>query len=205
MQDSAKASDQIKKTTQKVYVHPYENAHRPIVQGVVKTLEVERDFVGPEQVSPHYENFGLARRYALFFWAGFLTLRIIADHEDIFIWAKGSVGAWTFLFSYLYFFVEGKKSFMMPILTRFYRKIANMEMSNLQTFYNENAEARVRNMMAAAKSQIEYKMVHNEYMGIRNNTLLNFLINEQVTLKNHIHERALSILKQAEYIEQINQ
>lgn len=48
-----------------------------------------------------------------------------------------------------------------------------MEMSNLDTYYNENAEARTRNLMSIAKSQIEYKMVHNEYLGIRNNTLLN--------------------------------
>ncbi len=113
MQDSNKSADQIKKTTQKVYVHPYENAHRPIVPGVVKTLEVERDLIGPEQVSPHYENFGMARKYALLFWGGFITLRIISGSEDFFLYAKSSLGAWLFIFSYLYFFVEGKKSFMM--------------------------------------------------------------------------------------------
>jgi hypothetical protein len=31
------------------------------------------------------------------------------------------------------------------------------------------------------------------------------MINEQVSLKNHIHERAEAILKQAEQIEQMNQ
>lgn len=31
------------------------------------------------------------------------------------------------------------------------------------------------------------------------------MINEQVALKNHIHERAEAILKQAEQIEQMNQ
>jgi hypothetical protein len=31
------------------------------------------------------------------------------------------------------------------------------------------------------------------------------MINEQVSLKNHIHERAEAILKQAEQIEQLNQ
>ena len=46
-------------------------------------------------------------------------------------------------------------------------------MTNLDDYYNENVEARVRNLMSIAKSQIEYKMVHNEYVGIRNNTLLN--------------------------------
>jgi hypothetical protein len=31
------------------------------------------------------------------------------------------------------------------------------------------------------------------------------MINEQISLKNHIHERAEAILKQAEQIEQVNQ
>ena len=38
MQDASKSGDQIKKTTQKVYVHPYENSHRPIVPGSLRTI-----------------------------------------------------------------------------------------------------------------------------------------------------------------------
>lgn len=59
--------------------------------------------------------------------------------------------------------------------------------------------------MSVAKAQIDYKAVHNEYLSIRNNSLLTFLINEQVALKNHLYERATSILKQAEAIESMNQ
>lgn len=55
----------------------------------------------------------MARKYALLFWGGFITLRIISGSEDFFLYAKSSLGAWLFIFSYLYFFVEGKKSFMM--------------------------------------------------------------------------------------------
>jgi hypothetical protein len=58
--------------------------------------------------------------------------------------------------------------------------------------------------MSAAKEQIEYKSVHGDYLPIRNNCLLNFLISEQVALKNHIHARAESLLKEAESIESIN-
>ena len=56
-------------------------------------------------------------------------------------------------------------------------------MDNLQTYYNENIEARVRNLMTIAKSQLEYKMVHSEYQGIRNNTLLNVSI--AISLVSH--------------------
>jgi hypothetical protein len=113
MNDAAKSGDQIKKTTQKVYVHPYENEHRPIVQGVMKTLEVERDLMGAEPVSPHYENFGFARKHGLFFCAGYIILRFMADTEDIYLFARSSLFSWSFIFGYLYFFVEGKKSFFM--------------------------------------------------------------------------------------------
>lgn len=85
----------------------------------------------------------------------------------------------------------------MPILNRFYRKIVMMEFKNLESYYAENVEIKVRSLMAVAKSQIDYKTVHNEYLTIRNNALLSFMINEQIALKNHLYERANNILKQA--------
>ena len=88
MDDVSKSGDQIKKSTQRVYVHPYENSHRPIVPGVAKTLEVERDLMGAEQVSPHYENFSMARKHLLLFWGGFITLRLLADSPDFYIWCQ---------------------------------------------------------------------------------------------------------------------
>lgn len=89
------------------------------------------------------------------------------------MFAQSSTQAWVFLFSYLYFYTEGKKYFLMPMLTRFYTKISIMELNNLETYYQENVEARCRNLMALAKSQIEYKSVHNDYISVRNNSLLN--------------------------------
>ena len=46
-------------------------------------------------------------------------------------------------------------------------------MENLENYYAENVEVKVRNLMNMAKSQIEFKLVHNDYVAIRNNTLLN--------------------------------
>ena len=131
---------------------------------------------GPEQVSAHYEHFSFARRHALTFWAGFFLLRFVGSTEDIFMFAQSSTQAWLFLFSYLYFYTEGKKYFLMPMLTRFYSKISIMELINLETYYQENVEARCRNLMALAKSQIEYKSVHNDYISVRNNSLLSVII-----------------------------
>lgn len=60
----------------------------------------------------------------------------------------------------------------MPFLTRFYRRILNLELTNVESYWAENTEARIRNLMSTAKEQIEYKSVHTDYMSIRNNALL---------------------------------
>lgn len=82
------------------------------------------------------------------------------------------------------------------------------EVCNLETYYHENIENRVRSLMAVAKSQLDYKTVHNDYKAVRNDSITNvlpsltqFLINEQMVLQNHINNRALNILKQAEAFE----
>lgn len=117
----------------------------------------------------------MARKDALTFWAGYFVMAFVAFTPDFQYFAQASLGAWIFAFSYLYFWTEGKKAVAMPILNRFYRKITQMEMANLETYYAENVEVRVRNLMAVAKSQIDYKALHNDYLTVRNNTILNVL------------------------------
>ena len=170
---TASAKVQVQRSTQKPYVHPFHDEHHPVNTSTMKWLETMNEVSGPEQVSAHYEHFSFARRHALTFWAGFFLLRFIGNTEDIFMFAKSSTQAWVFLFSYLYFYTEGKKYFLMPMLNRFYSKISIMELTNLETYYSENVETRCRNLMALAKSQIEYKSVHNDYLSVRNNSLLN--------------------------------
>lgn len=68
----------------------------------------------------------MARRDALIFWGGYFIMRFMADTPDISQFASASLGAWFFTWSYLYFWTEGKKSYAMPILGRFYKKISTM-------------------------------------------------------------------------------
>jgi hypothetical protein len=51
-----------------------------------------------------------------------------------------------------------------------------MEMRNLETYYAENIEARIRELMNTAKAQIDYKELHNEYLSVRNNTILHVIL-----------------------------
>ena len=59
---TARLSDSIKRSTQKAYVHPYDDMHHRPYYSAMQSLQAGMDFMGAEQVSPHYENFGLARQ-----------------------------------------------------------------------------------------------------------------------------------------------
>lgn len=173
---SAGAGEQLKRSTQRAYVHPYNDPHKRVISGVAETLKAESELRGAEPVSPHYEHFSFARRQALIFLGGLGVLRFIASTEDFFMFAQSATWAWTFYFAYSYFWLEGKKYFLLPFLTRFYRKLLNLELTNVETYWAENTEVRIRNLMSTAKEQIEYKSVHGDYLSIRNNTLLNVLL-----------------------------
>lgn len=170
---SAQQGEQLKRSTQRAYVHPYNDPHKRVISGVAETLKAESDLRGAEPVSPHYEHFSFARRHALIFLGGLGVLRFIAATEDFFMFAQSATWAWTFYYAYSYFWLEGKKYFLLPFLTRFYRKLLNHELTNVETYWAENTEIRVRNLMSTAKEQIEYKAVHGDYLSVRNNTLLN--------------------------------
>lgn len=137
------------------------------------TSKVNSELRGAEQVSAHYEHFSMARRQALIFVGGLIALRFIASTDDFFMFGQSGTYAWVFYFAYNYFWLEGKKYFIMPFLSRFYRKLLSMEVTNVETYWAENTEARVRNLMSTAREQIEYKSVHADYLSIRNNALLN--------------------------------
>lgn len=52
--------------------------------------------------------------------------------------------------------------------------------------------------MKIARGQLDFQKLHNEYTSMRNNSILNFLINEQINLKNHLNSRAQTVLRAAE-------
>ena len=129
--DAAEQAETIKKSTQRAYVHPLHESFKPVFLGVANTARTESELRGPEQVSPHYEHFSMARRHALIFLGGLIAMRFIASTEDFFMFGQTGTYAWTFYYAYSYFWVEGKKYFLMPFLHRFYRKLLSMEVANV--------------------------------------------------------------------------
>jgi hypothetical protein len=114
----------------------------------------------------------MARKDAITFWAGCGIFYFISTFPDLHIWAGSVYTAWLSIFAFLYFWLEAKNSMLMPLLLRFYNKIAAMEIENLEIYYTENIEARIRELMSTAKAQIDFRTLHNEYLSVRNNTIL---------------------------------
>lgn len=173
MAGASAQAESLKKSTARAYVHPYHETYKQAYPSAFEGIRVDSDLRGAEQVSPHYEHFSFARRQALLFVGGLAALRFMATTEDLWMFAQSATWAWTFYFAYSYYWIEGKKFFVFPLLYRFYRKILGNEMQNVETYWAENTEARVRNLMATAKEQIDFKAVHEEYLSVRNNCLLN--------------------------------
>ena len=58
-----------------------------------------------------------------------------------------------------------------------------------QAKYNNSSKVIMANL--EAKSQLDFKLVHNEFSGIKNIAMMTFLAHEQINLKEHIARRTL--------------
>jgi len=193
-----------KKPHSKAYTHPYNLEKNPINFSPVKNAELFHDFVGPEQVSPHYENFMMSRKYALIFWAGSLGLLAAITTVDITWMAKSSLIPFVFWMQLHYIYLEGRKSFFKPLLMRWYRRVAANDIYNFNVFYHENIEVKIRELLRISKTQLEYWQLHKDFQDIKAESVNNFLANEYINLQKHIAERAVGILKQVQQYEDIN-
>jgi hypothetical protein len=187
------------------YSHPFDCPYKPINICASKNIQLESEMMGPEMVSPHYENFLMSRKHAVAFWAGIGLISAVMTMQDLAWMMRSCLIPWLSWGFTMYFFVEGRKSMIKPLLVRFYRQIAFHEVTNLEDHYKENTEAEIREQMARAKSQLEYRMVHDDFGAAKNSILTQFLINEQLALKHHINARARTLLAQAESFEAANE
>ena len=100
-----------KAPTGRPYHHPYNMAHNPINFSGVKSSELFHDFIGPEQVSPHYENFLVARKYLILWFGGMLLISACVGTTDLNWIARSSFLPFLFWMQIMYFYLEGRKSF----------------------------------------------------------------------------------------------
>ena len=98
-----------KTETKDAYTHPLDNEHQSIVFQYGKVEELWLDLVGPEQVSPHYENFLMSRKFAVGIWATIFASSILANTRDFSWLVQSSFIPFCFFASTLYYFFEGRK------------------------------------------------------------------------------------------------
>lgn len=193
-----------KKPFTKGYSHPFHSDHHPLNFSPVKLAELFHDFVGPEQVSPHYENFLVARKYLVTFWGGLFALSLGVGTIDIQWFAKSAFLPFAFWLALHYFFLEMRKSFFKPLLMRWYRRVSANEIYNFEVYYQENIELKMRDMVRIAKHQLEFWQLHREFLDIKAESITTFMSNEYSNLQRHITERAQNLLKQAQSYEELN-
>jgi len=129
------------------------------------------------------------------FWGAFFVLNFGVATVDLNWIAKSSFIPLIFWTSYLYFYYEGRKAFLKPLLVRFYRRAAANEMFLFETYYHENIETSVRTKINKAKSQLEYWNIHKSFPEIKAESVNNFLANQYLDLQHHLATRAVNILK----------
>lgn len=128
----------------KVYTHPADNEFNPIHFGGGCVETTFFDFVGPEQVSPHYENFTMSRKWAIGTVAGTLGINMLGGIVDLHWIFVSALMPFFYWMATSYWFLEGKKSLMVPLLVRFYSKIAFHEMELVKTYWVDNMREKVK-------------------------------------------------------------
>jgi hypothetical protein len=161
--------------------------------------------VGPEMVSPHYENFAMSRKWALTLWGGLAALMYVANHRDFHHFAASNYITYFFWIFTFYFFLEGRKSLIKPLLFRFHTLICSHELNLCLNYWNDNMRDFLNKRLDQAKEQIEYYNVHEDYHSMKAESINRFLAIEQINLRNHIQQRALKLLQTAEQMEISNQ
>lgn len=143
----------------------------PISFGGGDVSQAWMDFVGPEQVSPHYENFAMSRKWAIFMSGGFIGLNVLGSVVDLhWIMASAIIPFFYWMFT-SYWTLEGRSSLVMPLLNRFYFKLAKYEMSLLQTYWVDNTREKIRANLAEAREQMDFYQVHSSYDEIKSESI----------------------------------
>lgn len=191
--------------SKKAYTHPYNNEHSQVNLTPGRASEIFFEFVGPEQVSPHYESFLASRKWAIGFWTTCLALAFVGNSVDMHWVAKSSMIPFVYYTTLFYWTFEGRKSIMKPFYTRWYRTLAFNDFSNMQTYYKDIGRLAVKERISVAREQMDYYIMHGNFNQVKAESINRFLAHEQMNLQKHINDRAMGLLKGAKAMETSNQ
>lgn len=185
----------------KAYVHPFDNDHYSVNMSPVRTSEMFYEFVGPEQVSPHYESFLASRKWAIGFWATCFGLSYVSTTLDFHWVAKSCIVPFVFYGTTFYWVLEGRKHIIKPLFNRWYRLLALHDMKNIGSYWKDQMRINVGQNMHHAREQMDYYLLHRNYNTIKAESINRFLAHEQMNLQKHINVRTHNLLKAAKSAE----
>jgi len=189
----------------RVYKHPFHDPDvTPTIQSTLETLRAMGDLVGPEMISPHYENFAMSRKWAITYWVGYFAILQFAQDKDFHHFAASLWVPFNFWLITWYFWLEGRKSMLKPFSHRFHMQIVDHETKLMLSYWNDGMREYLNSKLDKAREQIEYYSVHEDYHSIKAESINRFLAIEQVNLKHHIQDRASRLLSTAEQMEASN-
>lgn len=197
------------KGLKKGYTHPYHSKDSPLnVTSLIRGFDLLSDFIGPEQVSPHYESLSRSRRGLIFLAAYIGTITTVArmggwDHND---WIRGLVFHHEYLIALYIGYAEIRHFTWLPgpKFTVFYDVFSKYEAMQLASQWNDTAEELSTQFYQNSKNQVDYMNIHNEYRFVKKRSLVNFLTNQRLNLEKHFHDRTVSMLNQIKSFENQN-
>lgn len=98
--------------TRKVFQHTLDSKERPVNFSTIRSVQLMMDVVGPEQVSPHYENLFTSRRLAITTIGSLMGMSYLMKVSD-FNWILASTYSTFFFFMINYYFVWERVKFTM--------------------------------------------------------------------------------------------
>jgi hypothetical protein len=189
----------------KVYVHPTDHSERRVVFYYTHTLGGINDMIGPEQVSAHYESYWISRRYSLTGLFLFTSCALLQRVTDLNWVLRSYAASISLYFTLMILFYEVPKYMFLPMLTTFYNFTMVNELKMMQNAIPERVQALVDKNMKEALGQFDFLILHRKFAAVKAESLRNFLVNQELELKQGIKERAADLLKMAEDFEASNQ
>lgn len=141
--------------------------YNPVLLSTLADDSFIQDVVGPEQVSPHYESFGVSRKWALLTIGGYMGMNYMGQVIDLHWVFQSMLIPFISYLTIIYWNVEGKKSYFMPIQYEWYNKLSHHEMDLLHAFWPDQVREKIRQNQRVAREQMEYYEVHTDFNDIK--------------------------------------
>ena len=194
-------------TPNEAYKHPYHSEKFPIYWSTHNVRTFGTDVMGPEPVSPHYESFVLSRRVPLIGAAFCYTMNVMEHLNPGSFYGKAFTHNVYTVMLVSVGLLESRYLLMKlptPKLTWFYDAYAEHEHKQMMLNWYDSLEESIRHFTSKSKEQIDYYLIHKEYLYVKKRILTAYLENERINLDENFKQRSISILNSIKNLENAN-